>query len=149
MALKTGEKEINGVTFVVSQLGALEGSKTLLKLTKAVGPAIGTVARAVMAGAQGTEVLNAVLSSLQSLPENEFEALVKTFAASTKVKRPFTAGGKTIDQKLVDCIDDVLGGDYESLIAWLIFAVSVNYADFFAVAIRTMGKGEPPAEKAE
>ena len=149
MALKVAEKKIGDLIFTVTQLGLLDGSRTLLKLTKAVGPSIEKVAKAVTAGATGTEVLGVVMSALQSLPEAELEALIKTFAASTKVQRPFT-GTAAVTQKLTDCLDDVMGGDYMTLLAWLVFAVEVNYFDFFANAIRTMSKDEsPPKEKAE
>lgn len=127
---KTDSLSVNGNTYHVTQMGALQGRDTLTRLLAMVGPLM-------------TEDLGKGLSSLK--PE-DLAALSDAFAALTEVE---LSNGKR--PRLKDVFDDHFAGEYDAFFEWLLFCVRLNFQSFFAKALAKvagLGQAMAPTESA-
>lgn len=128
---KTETRVIDGVEYRVTQFGALEGRKVLLRLLKAVGPLFAAFAELKGEGeGKLKDAIPHLDSALNGLKEEDLEYLCDVFARCTEVK----LNGKW--PNLPDVFDLHFTGKYISMFAWLKFCVEVNFSDFFQLATR-------------
>jgi hypothetical protein len=136
MALKTEEREIGGLKYRVTQLGAKAGRAALLRIMKTVGPAAAML--------QGDDLAGALGKFFENLSEVDLDYFCALFGEKSFV---FQADGKMprVDQ----VFDEHFAGRYLDMIEWLIFAGEVNFADFFRGVGGKIGGvlsvGKPPA----
>jgi hypothetical protein len=135
MATETKEKEINGCTYSTLTLGAVQGKRVLVRLTKMAGPALASISDAQKdpSGALG--------KVLETLSEEDIDFLCTTFAARSSVTLP---DGK--QPQLDKVFDSHFAGDYMSLVEWLAFCVMANYADFFSGVMSRMAEAAAKAK---
>jgi hypothetical protein len=125
MERKSETREIGGRKYTVRQMGAVKGSRLLVKIMKVMGAGDAKSVIAALDDALFVEVMN----ELAPWTEVEIE--------SNRVVR------------LSDVLDAHFAGNYADLTEWLIFAVEVNFADFFRSLPRLLGaSGGPAAPKA-
>jgi hypothetical protein len=105
------EKVIGGDTFEVTQLGAISGSKVLVRVLKILGPAFASKDVGKMD----------VGKMFEALQEDDLDYLVKAFGPMTLVK------GKG---QLSDIFDLQFAGKYKDMFTWLFFCLQLNYGDF-------------------
>jgi len=129
MGLATQTKEIDGFSVQVTQLSCRRALKTLNRLGKVLGPALAKVS-AIVSNAGSIEKVDvgsmgsSVESLFSSLADDDLDFFVNTFfEASTLNNAPFL---KTFDV--------VLQGQVDVLLRALLFAIEVNYGNFFNVA---------------
>lgn len=125
--IETKEKEIDGMTVMVTQFPASEGFKLFTKLMSVVSPVLGEAANV----AKGGNVLDAKVdlesigkalqSAVGSMNETEWLAFVKRMFADTRVDA----------KELKDGIDIVFAGKYMTMFKVLAFVIEVNYQDFW------------------
>jgi hypothetical protein len=128
MGIETVEKKIGDHTYRLTMLGTRQGQRVLLRLVKALGPAAAVLA---VAGAEGLG--NAISAALQSITETDLDYLIDTFAASTDLVLPTTtaAGAGSVKVALTGCYDSHFAQRYPESLAWLVWAVQVNFSSFF------------------
>lgn len=138
---KSETKLLESTEYRVTQFGALEGRKVLLRLIKSIGP--------VLMPAAGAKDLAAALpgigTALEALKEEDIEYLCDVFARHTEVR----VNGKW--PQLSDIFDLHFGGKYLEMFLWLKFCVEVNFSDFFRKAIErkeALSTAADPAESA-
>jgi hypothetical protein len=140
MSRKTEEKEIGGVTYAVTLLGARKGLEVATKLA----PFLGVLAKAQKGGKEAaTEALSEVLRSVSAA---DVQGLCDVMAEWTMVKGP----GPRDQVILTNVFDDHFAGRYGDLLKWLGFCLSVNFPSFFSGAAPVKGSaaeatGQTPA----
>lgn len=161
--IKTESREIGerGYTYTVQQLGAREGSRTLVRLAKMLGKPVGD---AVSAGEQlDTNTVGSVISGLaEAITETEFDHLVSVFSKRSTVSggnaeqaHQLQYGPKQVPLSDVGIFDLHFAGAYVELMGWMMFALEVNFGGFLAVAnaaktdligsLRDSGAAESPS----
>lgn len=110
--------------YKVTQFGALEGQRVLLRLSKMIGPAIGRAANGPNANVEVGVVLEEAFSSLD-------DAMVEELAERLARATTFTEDGKAW-KPLDKHYDDFFAGNYVELMRWFRGALEVNYKDFLA-----------------
>lgn len=129
MSRDTHTREIEGVTYRVTMLGAKDGLRTLARLSKLLGP--------VALAADGGSVVGGIVEAVRSLDPDEVVTLACAFEGSTKVVQPVqSSGARSIDLPLD--MDAHFAGKIGALLSWLSFAIEVNYADFFGEIVSTV-----------
>lgn len=123
------KKEINGVTYLVTQMAARKAIKTQLRLVKILGSNIFTILQSVQAG--GTFKLENLLAELKPLLDNFDDAVVFDFVESlidTGVFIQKTDGATGIEVPIKLDIDTHFNGRLNDL--WLLaaFVLEVNFA---------------------
>jgi hypothetical protein len=125
---KTEKKTIGGTTYHVSQFGALKGREILFHLTKFLGPATsGYVAGDDIAASLGL----ALQTWCEKANKDDFILLCTAFAEVTKYEQPLTSG-EVIHVELSKTFDSHFAGHYGYMLAWLAFAIQVNFASFLS-----------------
>lgn len=134
--LASEKTKINGVGYEVTKLPYTPGHSLLLRLTRALGPALG---QGVIDGTHNVnlkDLLNvqvgpALGSAIKALSETlnaeDFDYIVDTLAEYTKISK---AEGKWIPLKAE--MEFHFAGNYFELFQWLGFALKVNYGGFFS-----------------
>lgn len=107
---KQESKEIGGARFEVTQLGATQGNKVLIRLINVMGPL-------VTAGKEPGKGLGAAMRYLQ---EDDLDYFCKAFAPVTFVD------GRELSREF----DLYFAGKYDELFEWLVFCVQLNYGSF-------------------
>jgi tail assembly chaperone len=127
-------REIDGMTFEVSQLDVKVSRAVFVRLTKLLGPALGELGKAISAAGSTsildldhTAVLPAMAQLVACMSEEELEFLVQAFMKKSKFTPPEGTG------QLIPLVDIAFTGRLLTMFKWLAFAIEVNYADFFAV----------------
>lgn len=120
MGLEKKTTQIGEFAYEVTQLGAKDGNRVLMKIAKSVGPLF------VLAG--GGASLNAAKAAeaVAGLSEDDFAFVVDTLAKKTDVT---LQDGKS--PSLAVIFDLHFAGRYEDELAWLEFAIEVNFGPFF------------------
>lgn len=130
MSRETQAREIAGVTYVVTQLGAKAGLRTLARVTKLLGP--------VAAGAGGGSMMGAIVEAVQRLDPNELIVLVEELEPTTKIEKAIqSSGAKSIAVPLD--VDSHFAGKVGPMLEWIAFVLEVNYADFFGEIVGKLG----------
>lgn len=101
-------REIDGITYEVTPLGAIKGSQVFVRLLKVLGPVFTS---------------KDVGSLFEHLTEEDMNYLREAFAPTTLVM------GKGQLDKIFDIH---FAGQMMSMLKWLFFAMEVNFSDFFA-----------------
>jgi hypothetical protein len=110
---KSVQKEIDGVTFTIRQLGAKEGRRVLIRLTKVVG-----------SGFAGESFAAAMVA----LTDADVDFLCDTFAASTD----YSEDGGVHTYELGKVFDEFFAGKYGTMIRWLWACLEVSFGSFLS-----------------
>jgi hypothetical protein len=150
--MRTESKVIGGVEYRVTQLGAIMGRAVFLRLVKAIGPVLaslaskeGTLSALVKGGGKvdTTVDFGEILSHL-NLSEDDAKYLCDAFAEKT-----FVVEAPDKMPKLSNVFDEHFAGRYAAMGQWIAFCVKLNYADFFsdslAEAIKQASANVPTA----
>lgn len=132
-------KTIDGIDFTHTQLGAKEGRKVLVMITKSVGPGLGKLLGETNAVSVTAAIGDAVKDLADSLTVSDLEMLCETMGRSTEM----LWDGKFI-QLTTDHQDIVFAGKYGTMFKWLWFCLEVNYSSFFdmlGIAKATLSEG--------
>lgn len=128
-----------GFTYTVSQFGAREGSRVLVRLMKILGSIAGAGLQQVdkkslATGSDGNVTLSlaaighAITDFADKIGEDDFDWLCEKFIPTTEVS------GGTYKQGIPLATDGVFdlhfAGQYAEMGQWLLFAIEVNYASF-------------------
>lgn len=163
MATETKTKEIDGTTYKLEILGALEGQRVALKVIKLLAPVAGAVLSGgdldlhgkdpqvikVMAMAADAEaLLGRALTALgEAVSEDDFAAICSVFAKRTRIVRmaETKAGPQPVEVSLADCYDQHFSRRYRALTTWLVWCIQENFADFFGSGLSGVfrRKGDP------
>lgn len=122
MALESQSRQIGEFSYEVTQFGAKLGNRVLLKVVKSVAPLF--MAAAAAGNLKDIDV-EGVTSAIAGISEDDFEWLVEQFAGATSVQ----VGDQAPSLKKV--YDLHFAGRYLDELAWLSFAIEVNYGPFF------------------
>ena len=129
MAFKTEEKKIGPCTYKVTQLGAIKGRAAFLRLVKVLGPMLGGAVDQDGKVRDKDFDLGKLFASM-TLDEDDLTYFCDLFGERTFVVKP---DGKM--PRLDNVFDEHFAGQYIDMVQWLAFAVKVNFADFFDVAV--------------
>lgn len=137
---------IDGYQYVVRQLGARTGRKIADELFRALLPALielaasgddkkGVKLESIIEGLTAASARNAIEIALKALPPARVDALIDTLAGLTDIYSPgsdeFGDSGAPLSRQF----DDHFAGRYKAMYQWLVFALKVNFADFFTEAV--------------
>lgn len=136
--IKTENKAIGsrGYVYTVTQFGAREGGRMLVRLAKLLGKPIG---EAMAGGIDFKTAGNVVAQLAETLTEDEFDHLCTSFAGRSSVSggsvedQRFNYGAKQVPLRDSAIFDLHFAGDYVELFQWLAFALEVNYGGFLPV----------------
>jgi hypothetical protein len=136
--IQTGTREIGGYSYSVSQLGAGEGRRILIKLTKMLGPSLGHLL-AIADGKLDQSIAGALYELSSNVSDGDFTDLCRTFGERTEVE----IDGKPhkLDLQMQELH---FAGAYGDLLKWLGFCLELNYKDFFAALREINPKSESP-----
>lgn len=124
---QTKSKDINGVTYNVTQLGATAARKVLIRLARLLG-----------AGAANKEPIAGIMSALN---DDDIEYLCSEFGKMTTVQM----GPNT--PYLNSIFEEHFAGKTLDMLKWLAFCIEVNFEDFLREAGLTGGEGLSLASK--
>jgi hypothetical protein len=131
---KTEERVIGGLTYKVSQLGAIKGREAFLRLFKCLGPMAGTLAN------KGEVDLATALQRLE-MTAGDLAYFCDLFAEKT-----FVVLEDKRAPRLDNVFDTYFAGKYLDMVQWLAFAVEVNFRDFWGAAKERAAAAAPPSE---
>ena len=124
--IKSKQVGDRGFTYHVTQFGAKQGGRVMVRLLKMVGAAAG----GAMSGdgvALSVESIGALVTNLaESVSEADYDYLCDVFAKETK----FEGGELPAAIPLSPAFDQHFAGQYKELGLWLLFAIEVNYDSF-------------------
>lgn len=122
--LKTDRREIDGVTFEVTQLGFAQGRRLFLKVSRLLGPALAGLAKGPV---NDLALASAVQSALATISDEDLEDISETLGTVTRfstdgIKNPFLnrANRETL----------FAGAIFSRFVPWIVFALEVQFADF-------------------
>jgi hypothetical protein len=121
---ETKTRDIGGCTFAIQQLPGMRAAKLFHKLSSALAPAIGAAFGKGMDG-EVDNLGEAAKLLFDRLPASEFEAVIRELLETATIARE----GMTMP--LMPVFDDVMAGKMKDLMGVLVFALEVNYGDFF------------------
>lgn len=133
MRKKVKSEAIDGFTYEVTQLGATDGQRLLVKLSKILLPAVGALVKGSDAKIADMDLASVDIDSAAkalaaSLSPDEFDAIAASMSASTEIWGPgFGDAGAPMPRHF----DEHFAGRYVAMLKWLAFALKVNFADFF------------------
>ena len=142
--IESEKKTIDGDTYTIHQLGAGEGRKMLVRLTKVLGPSLGRLAE--VQGEKDPNLSEAIATAIYELSSHLTEAdldwACEVFGKRTELE---LEGGKiqVLDLELQELH---FAGRFGSMLKWLGACLEVNFRDFFAMsasAAKTAGLGGP------
>jgi hypothetical protein len=123
-------KKIGNHEYVVRQLPATKAQRLFVRLTKLAGPAIAEITSGGKAG-----IKTAAALIFGQLNESDVEDITKQMAAMSEV-----------DNKPLDKVFEVhFTGKHSELWQWLLFALEVQYQDFFDVLLNLFKQEEARA----
>lgn len=145
MARKSESKVIGGDRYTVSQLGATEGQRVIVRLMRFFGPAV-----AKAQTAKDGERDAAFISGLaDAIDPDTFAELAHTMAENTQVQ----PSGAKASGPLSGVYDAHFAGRYFELVQWFVFAMGVNFGGFFRgilaggiASVVTSGQAAPPSK---
>jgi hypothetical protein len=130
--LKIKSEPIDGFTYEVTQLGAVEGKRIYAQVLKMVLPALGAalkgrdlagISKADVAGMALDEIARALVGALDGL-DPIIDAMMKT----TDIYGPgFGDAGAPMARNF----DDHFAGRYAAMTRWVLFALKTQLWDFF------------------
>lgn len=137
------DKVINGRNYRITPLGASKGLGILTLLTKHIARGLESVpSLAALAEHAGT----ALADVASNLDEAHVDRLCKTLAESAQVEP--TPGSENL-VPLASCYENHFAGNYGELVAFVAFALEVNFGSFLDLIKTTMATRAPaPAASA-
>jgi hypothetical protein len=137
--------QIDGVTFEIQPLGAIQGRRLFTKLVAQLGPALSNVA-AKSGDKQEALGLSLLGGLLERLDPAIVDELAGAFSACSTVE---LAPGQR--QKLDRVFDDYFATKYSHLTRWLLECLRINFADFLAdgslmADLKAIGASTTPAK---
>lgn len=134
--LKTEEKAIGNNTYIVTALGALKGREVFVRMVKMLGGAVDSLDK--------NNLGEALTKLADRLDEKDLNYLCDILAKNTDVRLP---DGRA--PRLADVFDLHFSANYLDMLAWLVFALTVNFESFFRglAAKRAKGGSATPPEK--
>lgn len=146
--LEAKEKQIGEHRYEVTQLAFGDGRRMLLRLAKVLGPSLREIERAASAAGgslDAADALPAIASLVDRLTDEDLDHAEEVFGKTTRVK-VHGAG----EWKPLSAVKELVwGGRYQDFLAWLGFAVEVNFAGFFAGAFASVRAASPAAAEAK
>ena len=126
--IETKQKQIGerGFTYHVTQLGARQGGRVLVRLLKMVGSAAGEAIGSDEKDFDLATVGRMVGSLAETASEEDFDFLCDTFLVGTSVQE---LGGPAV-VPLKGIFDLHFAGEYQELGQWLFFCIEANYGGF-------------------
>ena len=149
MARKTASIVIDGVTFEITQLGAVEGSDLYARLAAAIGPTIADGPLAGLADSSAEAKIAALaIKGLAGLPTELWTDLRIKFAGTTKVQAGevmLTLGdGRTLPAE--GTFDQHFAGRYGHMTRWLMACLKHNFADFLPISVASAAADKKPTQ---
>lgn len=140
MSQVTQEREIDGMSFAVTQLPGMRGLKLLARLGRVLGPAVAKALAGASNGLKGEvdfEVMGEAVGTLfERLTEKELEEVTRELLqAATVDNRPLLQG-----------FDVTMQGKTLTILKVLLFAFEVNYGSFLDV-LKDLGAKHAKASK--
>ena len=123
MALETRKTTINDTTYHVTQLQAPVGCKVLVRLAKALGPALA-------AGSSG-DVADAIRQFTSNLDEATLDYVIDVFKKNTEIE---LSNGNSVGLDSQFALH--FAGKYGEMLKWLQFCIEYNFSDFLSVVKR-------------
>lgn len=144
MGLRTESRTIDGIDVTVTQHPAIRGLKLGARLTRAIGPTLGYL-RGMSMQSDTAELGEALGDLFSRLEGDELTGLLRDV---------FAFSAATVDGKIVELtsdarIDMAFEGRVRTMIAAALFAIEVNFADFFGGASSGPGPRPAPGAKSE
>jgi hypothetical protein len=145
MSQNQEERDINGLRVITRMLPPMRAYRLLGRLGKLAAPIAGAMTDKALAVMQsGTQdqkmsaMTPAMLAVFQSLEGDELEALALDVLRGTAVMD--TAANRRLDLVNAPAIDNAFAGNLRAMLGAMMFALEVNYRDFFA----GLGQAEAP-----
>ncbi len=135
------EREINDLTVVTRQLPPMRAYRLLARLGKFAGPIARALTPASLVKIKAGDYAAAIpvaLSVFIDLKDDDAEELALDILRGSFAK--MTVGGKTklVSLETTDNVNAAFEGNLKAMLGAMMFALEVNYKDFFA------GRGTPP-----
>jgi len=139
---ETKQKVVGAHRYHVTQFGARQGGRVLVRLLKMLGGAAGEALKSegdLDMGAVGNMVANLA----DTLGEADFDFLCDQFAPATSVE----INGKLLPLATDGLFDLHFAGAYVEMGQWLLFAIEANYGGFLGAGglLRRANNAGPPA----
>lgn len=116
-------KQIGECQYRVTPHGALQGRKVFVRIVNSIAPVI----RAMRSeGDVEPDIAGAIADTLKGLSDEDFAWLCDEFAART-----FVVHSDGRELMLSKIFDVHFAANYSNMIAWLVFALGVNFGGFF------------------
>jgi len=138
---------IGGYTYRVTQLGVTPGLEIMAELAKMLLPGMGGFASGgigsiLKSDVGGEQFATAATKLAMAIDSAKVQKIVKTLAKMTSIfGEGFGDAGAPLDVHL----EDHFAGRYGELVAWLAFALRVNYGNFFE-GLKNSGLLQPDTE---
>ncbi len=124
-------KEINGVTFEVTQLGFKSGRAVFMRVSKLIGPSLAALAHGApsLKTVTSEALLTALSKALMTVNDDDLEYLASQFGETTR----FHKGDPSKSPFLkADNREELFSGNLVLFFQWLMFCLEVNFSDFLA-----------------
>ena len=139
------ERDINGLTITTRQLTPMRAYRLLTKIGKVAGPIARALTPSVLAQIKGGDYAAALpiaMSVFTALGDDEAEALALDVLRGTAVNVSEGGNPKLLQLENTDRINSAFQGNLKAMLGAMMFALEVNYKDFFS----GRGKESPASE---
>lgn len=113
--------------FDVQQIDGINGVKLFLRLTKILGPAVPGIVRGLKSSDPASK-LEGLAGLVSNLSESEYEHAQSVLLARCVAR--FPADGQ-VENSVLTSLGDLFSGRTFDLLRLVLFALEVNYSDFF------------------
>jgi len=134
MRKKIKSEPIDGFTYEVTQLGAVEGRRMLVRISKIVLPTLGALIKDADFGRLSDlniadiDIDSAAKALVEAVDADSVDKIIESMSGITEIWGPgFGAAGAPMAHHF----DDHFAGRYAAMLRWLAFALKVNFSDFF------------------
>jgi len=124
---------IEGFTYELSQMGAVEGRALVLLFLKLLGRFAPLLAKG--AGALDADALDAIGTAINTVDAKELEPLWDAFSRHAQVR---SKDGKT-RQVVSEVFDEHFAGEYFAMMKFFIESAKLNFGDFLGKALAQAG----------
>ncbi len=130
-------KTIDGISFEVTQFPAMRGFALLAKLLKLLGPAIGALGsvQGISADTDISAIGPALSTAFMSLDPDQASALALDILKCTAATISDEKGMRRVELSSSQSVDLVFSSRLKTMLQVLVFAVQVNYRDFFSGSV--------------
>jgi hypothetical protein len=135
MTISTVSKEIDGHVYQITQLGARDARKMLVRITKLLGPSAGRLTSGYFSGGLD-QIASAVFELSNSVSDEDFDYFCETFGQCTKVDMgstnpsPLLQGVKPLTTQTQDIW---FGGSIDTLLKWIAACLEVNFRPLWSM----------------